>query len=515
MRTEEKTNIKNSVGRLIFVLLSLIIQVAWIVTLFVRLNKYYAPLSMFTTIAALLLVLRIYGKHQLAEFKLPWIILIMAFPVLGLCLYLLMGHKDVIRRMRRRFEEIDPKLISELRQDPAVMEELEERDILIANQCRYIHDYGQYPVYHNTAVEFYAEAADGFEAQLEALRRAEHFIFMEYHAIEEAASFSRLKAVLADRAACGVEVRILYDDVGSIGFIDPGFIKRMEAVGVQCRVFNPVMPILNIFMNNRDHRKITVIDGKVGFTGGYNLADEYFNITHPYGYWKDTGIRLEGEAVESLTIMFLEMWNAMKETDTEYTRYLTRYPQAPGEHGFIQLYADSPLDNEPMGENVYLNLIKTAKRRLYVATPYLIISGDMERELCLAAKRGVDVRVITPGIPDKKLIYKVTRSYYAGLVLGGVRVYEYTPGFLHEKQVLCDDTTATVGTINFDYRSLYHHFENGAFLYGCGAIKDIAADFEKTLAASEEVTEQYRYQAGGKPVLRATRSILRLFAPLL
>lgn len=513
MRIEKKTAVKNSVGRLIFVLLSLVIQVAWIVALFVWLNRYYAPLSMFTTIAALLLVLRIYGKHQLAEFKMPWIILIMAFPVLGLCLYLLFGHKDVTKRMRQRFEQIDPRLLAELRQDPAVMEELEKRDIMVANQCRYIHDFSQYPVYHNTAVEFYAEAADGFEAQLEALSHAERFIFMEYHAIEEAQAFSRLKAVLADRAANGVEVRILYDDVGSVGFIDPGFIKRMEAVGVQCRVFNPVMPILNIFMNNRDHRKITVIDGKVGFTGGYNLADEYFNITHPYGYWKDTGIKLSGEAVKSLTVMFLEMWNAMKETDTDYAPYLPKHPAVQGDPGFIQLYADSPLDGEPVGENVYLNLIKTAKHRLYVATPYLIISGDMERELCLAAKRGVDVRVITPGIPDKKLIYKVTRSYYAGLVRGGVRIYEYTPGFLHEKQVLCDDQTATVGTINFDYRSLYHHFENGAFLYGCGAVKDIAADFEGTLAASREVTTQYK--KGRKIVLRVTQCILRLFAPLL
>lgn len=513
MNVEERISVKNSVGRLVFVLIALIIQVVWIVTLFVRLNKYYAPVSMLTTILALLLVLRIYGKHQLADFKLPWIILIMAFPVLGLCLYLLMGHKNVTKPMRDRFEKIDPKLLAELRQDPAVMKELEARDILTANQCRYIYRYGQYPVYHNTEVEFYAEAADGFEAQLEALAKAEHFIFMEYHAIEEAKAFTRLKTVLADRAAHGVEVRILYDDVGSVGFIDPGFIKRMESVGIQCRIFNPVLPILNIFMNNRDHRKITVIDGKVGFTGGYNLADEYFNITHPYGYWKDTGIRLIGEAVESLTIMFLEMWNAMKETDDSYTQYLPKHPDTPGEHGFIQLYADSPLDGEPLGENVYLNLIKTAKRRLYVATPYLIISGDMERELCLAAKRGVDVRIITPGIPDKKLIYKITRSYYAGLVRGGVRIYEYTPGFLHAKQVLCDDTTATVGTINFDYRSLFHHFENGAFLYECSAVQDVAEDFEHTLAASEEVTEQYR--DGRRATLRAAQCILRLFAPLL
>lgn len=513
MRTEKKTDVKNSVGRLIFVAIAIIVQVGWIAALLLWLNEYSAPMNLLCTAAALLLVLRIYGKHQLAAFKMPWIILILTFPVLGLFLYLLFGHKDVTKKMRERFEEIDPKLLSEITQDPAVMQELEQRDFAAANQCRYIYDFGKYPVYHNTSVEFYAEASDGFEAQLEALKQAEHFIFMEYHAIEEARAFSRLKAVLADRAAHGVEVRILYDDVGSIGFIDPGFIKRMEAIGVQCRVFNPVMPILNLFMNNRDHRKITVIDGTVGFTGGYNLADEYFNITHPYGYWKDTGVKLVGEAVESLTILFLEMWNAMKETDTVYRPYLPQHATPPGELGFVQLFADSPLDDEPMGENVYMNMIKAAKHRLYVATPYLIISDEMTRELCLAAKRGVDVRVITPGIPDKKLIYRVTRSYYAGLVRGGVRIYEYTPGFLHEKQVLCDDRTAVVGTINFDYRSLYHHFENGAFLYDCPAVAAIANDFETTLAASEEVTAQYK--EGRKTVLRVTQCILRLFAPLL
>ncbi len=513
MHTEENKSVRNSVGRLAFVVVAVAIQVMWLVALFLRMNKYSVAINFVCEIGALVLVLRIYGKHQNSAFKMPWMILLLTFPLFGLCLYLLIGHKNVTKRMRLRFEEIDPELLEHLHQDAAVMEDLEKRDALAANQCRYISDFSQYPVYQNGKVKFFAEAVDGFEAQLAALQKAEHFIFMEYHAIEEGESFSRMKAVLAERAAHGVEVRILYDDIGSVGFIDPGFIKRMEALGIQCRMFNPVMPILNFFMNNRDHRKITVIDGKVGFTGGYNLADEYFNIVHPYGYWKDTGIQIEGEAVRSLTVMFLEMWNAMKKTDDSYEPYMVSGFPANSADGFIQLYADSPLDDEPMGENVYLNLIKTARRRLYVATPYLIISDEMERELCLAAKRGVDVRVITPGIPDKKLIYKVTRSYYAGLVRGGVRVYEYTPGFLHEKQMLCDEKTAVVGTINLDYRSLYHHFENGAFLYECGAIDDIAADFEKTLEMSEEVTEKYK--EGRNAALRVTQCLLRLFAPLL
>ena len=351
------------------------------------------------------------------------------------------------------------------------------------------------------------------EDELAELKKAEHFIFMEYHAIEQAESFERILNVLKDRTAHGVEVRIFYDDVGSIGFINHDFRKRMEENDIACRVFNPIIPVLSVFMNNRDHRKITVIDGKVGFTGGYNLANEYFNITHPYGHWKDTGIRLEGDAVKSLTVMFLEMWNAVKKTDQDYQKYLPETDYQAKQDGFIQPYVDSPLDDEHVGESVYMNLIAHAKKEIYFTTPYLIITDEMNRALGLAAKRGVDVRIVTPGIPDKKLIYKVTRSYYAGLVRQGVRIYEYTPGFIHAKQCVCDGEAATCGTINMDYRSLYLHFENGAFLYNCDAVKEMRKDFEHIFAESTEVTEKYK--SGRSAVLRGTQCLLRLFAPLM
>lgn len=513
MITEGKRHTKNSIGRIVLVGLALLLQVGWLYFLFSWLNKYSTLINLLCSVAALVLVLRIYGKHQNSAFKMPWIFLILTFPLLGLFLYLLFGHKNVTKRIRRRFKEIDPKLLREINQNPAVLAGLEAKDRSIANQCRYIYNYSRYPVYQNTAVKFFAEATDGFEAQLDELSKAEHFIFMEYFIIDEGEAFARLKSILAERVRCGVEVRMLYDDIGSIGSLDRSFIRRMEEIGVQCRVFNPVIPVLNFFMNNRDHRKITVIDGNVGFTGGYNLADEYFNITHPYGQWKDTGIMLHGEAAASLTAMFLEMWNAMKETDTDYANYFPKAQCPSSPEGVIQPYADSPLDGEPLGENVYINLIDSAKRSLYVMTPYLIISDEMTRALTLAAKRGVDVRIVTPGIPDKKLIYKLTRSYYAGLAMGGVRIYEFSPGFVHAKQVLCDGEAAVIGTINFDYRSLYHHFENGAFLYGCPAVKEIARDFENTFPVSREVTAQYR--EGRNTVLRVAQCVMRLAAPLL
>lgn len=514
MRAEEKSNVKNSVGRITFVGLSVLIQILWMVFIAVKLNEYSSIIAFLSGVVAFAVAMHIYGKHENAAFKMPWIILLLASPVLGLCIYGIFGHKAVVAKKRKCFEQLDDVLFPLIEQNESVMAGLEQDNLAVANQCRYIKDYGRFPVYQNTDVEFYAEAADGFEAQLLELEKAEKFIFMEYHAIEEAGQcFDRLRAILSKKAAEGVEVRLLYDDMGSVGFIDHKFINRMEAIGVQCVDFNPVFPFFNMFMNNRDHRKITVIDGKVGFTGGYNLADEYFNITHPYGYWKDTGVKLTGDAVRSLTVLFLEMWNAMKQTDQDFENYLPDVEYIAENQGYVQPYADSPLDDEAMGENVYLNMIKYAKRKLYVATPYLIISDEMNRELGLAAKRGVDVRVFTPGIPDKKIVYKVTRSYYAGLVRQGVRVYEYTPGFLHEKQVLCDDECATVGTINFDYRSLYHHFENGVFLYHCGAIEDIAKDFEETMEKCNEVTEYYK--SGRSAVLRGTQCLLRLFAPLL
>lgn len=256
-----------------------------------------------------------------------------------------------------------------------------------------------------------------------------------------------------------------------------------------------------------------MVDGKIGYTGGYNLADEYFNITHPYGTWKDTGIRLAGDAVASLTVTFLQMWNATAEADHEFQTYFPQLDYRAADAGFVQPYADGPLTDGYFAEDVYLNLIKSAKHFFYAATPYLIISDDMTRELCLAAERGVDVRIVTPGIPDKKLVYQTTRSYYAPLVRRGVRIYEYTPGFIHQKQTLCDGETATVGTINFDYRSLYHHFENGVLLHGCGALGAIGEDFEQIFEVSREVTEQYK---GKRSMgLRIIQCILRLFAPLL
>ena len=512
MRTEAKAAVKNSIGRLMFAALGFVIQVVWIIMLCLKLNDYSAAISLGSSVLALCVAFYIYGKDMNAGFKLPWIIAILAFPVLGLCLYFLFGRPGATKHLRQHFEKIDADLEGTLVQDENVLKNLEATDFAVANQARYLWKCAGYPAWQNTDVEFHKTAEEGLEAQKRELRKAKKFIFMEYHAIEESSAFLELKEILVQKAKEGVEVRVFYDDVGSFVFINKDFIKRMEAVGIQCRVFNPMHPFLNIFMNNRDHRKITVIDGKVGFTGGYNLAEEYFNRTHPYGYWKDTGIMLTGDAVRNLTVMFLEMWNAVRKTDMDYDKYLPKVEYTAKEQGFVQPYADSPLDHETTGENVYMNLIKNAKHEIFFTTPYLIITDEMSRELRMAARRGVDVRIVTPGIPDKKMVYQMTRSYYSELARNGVRIYEYTPGFIHAKQCVCDGESATVGTINMDYRSLYLHFENGVLMYHYDAVAEIRKDFEDIFAASTEVTEKYN---GRKSVLaRMGRGVLRLFSPL-
>lgn len=290
--------------------------------------------------------------------------------------------------------------------------------------------------------------------------------------------------------------------------------RRLNRQGIQCRIFNPLVPFLYIFMNHRDHRKITVIDNRISYSGGFNLADEYFNITHPYGHWKDTGIRLEGDAVRSHTIMFLEMWNFIRDTDTAWDKYLTSCaPFQSRQGGYVQPYSDTPLDNVTLGENVYMNILKNATDYVYISTPYLIIDNEMQKELCMAAERGIDVRIITPGIPDKKLVFLLTQSYYTALIRSGVRIYQYTPGFIHAKGYVSDDQTAVVGTINMDYRSLYLHFECGVYLYGCDAVMDIKKDFCDTFPLCTEIGIDYCQKRS--VFVRCFQCILRLFAPLL
>lgn len=501
----------NAILRACVVAVSLLFQVGWLLLQILALNEYSAWISLVTTVLSAVVVLKLYSKHTNSAMKMPWIMLIMAFPVMGLTMYLLfelLGDPGVGKRLR----SVRGKMREKLTQREAVLTRLEGEDLSAANQFRYLWRTVGAPVYENTRVEYFPEGKEAFEAMKRQLEKAERFIFMEYFIVEDASAFRELQEILLRKQAQGVEVRLMYDDIGSMGYVNMRFAKRMNDVGIRCLPFNPALPVLNLFMNHRDHRKITVIDGKVGFTGGYNLADAYFDRVRPYGKWKDTGLMLEGEAVRSLTATFLQLWSVTTGDKEGFDQYLDVAYSVASE-GFVQPFGDNPLSAERTAKNVYMNLIASATKSLYFITPYLIITDEMSSALRLAAKRGVDVRIITPGIPDKKTVYAVTRSYYAGLVGQGVRIFEYTPGFCHAKQCICDGKIVSIGTSNLDYRSLYHHFENNVLLYGCDAVEKIARDFEDLFPQCREVTDAYRTGRGA--MLMVWQCILRLFAPLM
>ena len=349
---------------------------------------------------------------------------------------------------------------------------------------------------------------------LEELRKAEHFIFLEYFIVQEGEMWNSILEILKEKAAAGLDVRMIYDDLGSVFVLPYRYDRTLESYGIKCEAFNKFVPFFSLVMNNRDHRKILIVDGHTAFTGGINLADEYINRKKKFGYWKDTGILVRGEAAVNLTAMFLTVWNTIRPTDKDFHNLLphTYHSEAFPEDGFVQPYGDSPLDHETVGENVYLNMISAARKYLYIFTPYLIIDNEVMTALCLAAKRGVDVRIVTPGKPDKLMVFWVTQSYYKQLIQSGVKIYQYLPGFIHAKVFVCDDCYATVGTINLDYRSLYLHFECGVFLCHSKEILKIREDAIETMKQSKEVTAE---EVKKKLPIRLAQVLLRIFAPLL
>jgi len=402
----KKRSSGNSIPRLFFVCLSVLFQVGWLLFLILKLNNYSTYIYLFTSVLAFFVVLRLYSRHTSAAMKMPWIMLILALPVMGLSLYLMIEIFGDLGKTGKRLRSIQKSTRASLPENQPVLEKLGRNNVSAANISRYLLRYAYAPVYERTRTRYFSEAAEAFEAMKEDLRRAQKSIFLEYFIVEDSEAFWQIREILTERSAAGVDVRILYDDIGSIGYANFRFAWELEKRGIRCRIFNPAVPVLNLFMNHRDHRKIAVIDGIVGYTGGYNLANEYFDISRPYGKWKDTGIRLEGDGVRSMTASFLEMWHvgAIQER-VEQIACQEAEPRDLSD-GFVQPYCDSPLEKERVAENVYLNLIGSARESLWFMTPYLIVSDEMISALGLAAKRGVDVRIITPGIPDKKAVFR-------------------------------------------------------------------------------------------------------------
>ena len=507
-------------GRLLFhrmgiisvmVLLQIALYAAALIAL--RDSEVYTVLNSILLVLSVVVVFWIVSDDSNPGYKIGWIILVLAFIPFGGLAYAVLGGNHLSKREQGKLREMERRVRRNLGEDCGranALGELVGADA--ACMAEYLERTSSCPVYGNTDTKFYALGDVCHEDILVALRRAEHYIFIEYFIIEEGVLWNSVLEILKEKAAAGVEIRVIYDDMGSMFTLPADYAKRLEKFGIKCRVFNRVVPILSLRQNNRDHRKYMIIDGKVAFTGGINMADEYINAKARFGHWKDAAIRLEGDAVWSMTVSFLSMWDYASGKSDRFSEFKPM-PATSGAKGYVQPYHDCPWDNEPVGQTVYLNLINRAKDYVYITTPYLVIDYSMNMALISAAKSGVDVRIITPHIPDKKTVFEVTRAYYKELLAAGVKIYEYEPGFIHSKNFVVDDRYATVGTVNLDYRSMFLHFENGVLLYDTASVSDIKADFldtkEKSIPISYEECRQvplYR---------RMLRGVLRAFATLL
>jgi len=501
--------------RISFIVFALLIQLAVLIGVILKFSEYFVFFYAASILISLAAILVIINNNTNPAYKLAWVIPILVFPIFGGLFYVFFGFNKLGRKTRKKMKSIEIKTKEALKPNWNVIEDIRAQSAAAANQARYIQEYAYCPPYLNTCAEYLPTGEATFERMVEELKKARYFIFLEFFIIREGLMWDTILDILVEKVSQGVDVRLIYDDVGCLFNLPYKYNKYLESLGIKCRVFNPLKPVLSRRHNNRDHRKIMVIDGIVGFTGGNNLADEYINEFERFGNWKDSAIMLKGEAVWSLTVTFLSMWDYLSGLNEDFGNF------KPNEEilwdrekdGYIQPFADNPLDDEPVGEIVYLNIISKAENYLYITTPYLIIGNEMEIALAAAAKRGVDVRIITPYIADKWPVHELTRSNYKPLIENGVKIYEYTPGFIHSKTYISDDIYGVVGTINMDYRSLYLHFECGVWMYKCSVISDMKEDFLKTLEKCKLVTLEDMNSV--RWYRRLFRAVLRILAPLM
>lgn len=501
--------------RLFFGAVFILLQVALIVLMIGTFSTYFIQFYFVCIALSFLVTLRLINSQTHPDYKIGWIILIMAFPLFGGLFYLITGGSSISRRRKERMNHMEELTRQAVGNCDDILNALSERNPEAAKHSRYLFRTCYYPPAVHTGVTYLPLGEDGFRCLLEELEKAQHYIFLEYFIIKEGVMWDTILDVLERKAGEGLDVRVLYDDIGCLFTLPKHYARTLESKGIACRVFNPFHPMVSIHLNNRDHRKLCVIDGHTGFTGGWNLSDEYINQWERFGHWKDNGVMLKGDAVWNLTVMFLSAWDFESGIDEDFELYRPsrHLEDAVPTAGIVHPYCTSPLQTEAVGAMLYRNLIFQAERYVYITTPYLVIDYSMTEALTVAARSGVDVRIITPHIPDKRYVFELTRAHYAPLMEAGVRIYEYTPGFIHAKTFAIDDEYAVVGTVNLDYRSMYLHFEDGVLMYNSPAVIDIRNDFLATQAKSQEVViEQTRHLSWLK---RLYRAVLRVVAPLL
>lgn len=493
------------------------IALGLMLTQFIYYYTYFRPGWYISEACFIGLILLIINRDEIPEFKMMWLVIMFVLRFPAIILYIICTSVRPNKKFFKRYGTAAAEIrncFSQERPDTLTVSD----DPAAATQMHYLSAAAGMPWVRNNDVTYYPLGENFHAALLESLEKAEQFIFLEYFIVEGGVMWDSIHSILRRKTAEGITVCVLYDDLGCVSTLPGNYDKRLEREGIRCIRTNRVSLIaLSRLNNNRDHRKIAVIDGKTGFTGGINLADEYINAIEKHGHWKDTAVKIEGSGVENLTAMFLNMWNSQSKCHLEPDKYLPVAAPAPAlepEKGIVMPYGTGPqpLYRESMGKNAYMNLINAAQRYCYITTPYLICDHELLYALRLAAEKGVDIRIITPHIPDKKMIFWLTRSSYAELIADGVKIYEYTPGFIHAKTMVCDDKFAICGTINLDYRSFVHHFENAVWMYQVPCIADIKADFLHTQEKSQEITLE---QAKMLPSEKLTVNVIKLFAPLL
>ncbi|MGY3765974.1 cardiolipin synthase [Vagococcus vulneris] len=501
-------------NRAVIVGLLIAIQLAVLFLIVYRFSEYFVYFYFVYIAISVGVILKIVNSRSNPAYKIAWMIPIMILPVFGTIIYLVFGRIRFSRKDKLDMLKIQSDERRTLRRTSEQLTITEDQNAQV--QVNYLMEFGESTLFNHSTSTYYPLGEDVFEAMMEELEQAEKYIFMEYFIVEKGHMWDSLLEVLERKVKQGVEVRFMYDDFGCLFTLPPDYYKELEKKGIKCCVFNPFSPVLSSIFNNRDHRKITVIDGKTAFTGGINLADEYINRVERFGHWKDNGIMLKGEVAWSFTLLFLSLWRFVDKTshdDPFQYQPIFKPDELPESKGYYIPYVDSPFDDETVGINVYLNLINRAQKSVYITTPYLIIDNTLMVALCTAAKSGIDVRIITPHIPDKWYVHEISQSNYAQLIESGVKIFEYTPGFIHSKTFIVDEEYATVGTVNLDYRSLFLHFECGVWMYRTVSVDELLADHLETESKSQLISlEEAKNVSGPKRLLRA---VIGVFSPLL
>jgi cardiolipin synthase len=475
-------------------------------------SKYLLWLFGGTAILGILLTIYIINQTDSPSFQISWIILILIFPALGVFVYLFVKLQIGVHSLSKKYQKLKYEMDGFQKQDAKIYQKLQGENKIEADYVTYMNRMSGYAIYQNTCTTYYPLGDDMYPELLQDLEQAKEYIFLEFFIVAKGKMWNSILEILKRKVKEGVEVKFMYDGTCSFMLLPHDYPKYLESYGIECKVFNPVVPIISTQYNNRDHRKIVVIDGKIAYTGGVNLADEYINEEQRFGHWKDTAIRLEGDAVRGFILMFLENWYIEQRGVKEYQKYL-KGVEAKKNDSFILPYGDNPFDHYYIGEDTYFHVLHHATQYVHIITPYLILDYEMLRALQNAACRGIDVKLILPKIPDKPFLYYMAKTFYRPLIESGVQIFEYTPGFTHAKMFVSDDVRGVIGTINMDYRSFYLNFEDGVYLYQDSSVLKIEEDFQQTLANCEQVTlKSFKKYSKFKLLIG---KLLRVFAPLL